>query len=74
MPLPEDFRDRPKIQRFFIDLLILFRRRKIKLVCCESYKKVDKMCACKGCPNVYAPTSDSAWKRFLARVGEKKIG
>lgn len=73
MPLPEGFKDRSKISRLFADLLIFIHRRKIKAVCCESYKKVDKMRACKGCPNVYREDSPSAWRRFLAKWGVRKI-
>lgn len=72
MPLPEDFKDRSKLSRLFADLLILTHRKKIKMVCCESYKKVDKMRACKGCPNVYREDSPSAWRRFLAAWGLRK--
>lgn len=73
MPLPEDFKDRSKLSRFFADLFIFTHRKKIKMVCCESYKKVNKMRACKGCPNVYRKDSPSAWRRFLAKWGKQKI-
>lgn len=70
-PLPPDFRDRP--HRWFWNVMILFRRRQIKAECCESFRKVDKMRACKGCPTRYDRNSPSLWYRFLAAVGKRKL-
>ncbi|MEK9156900.1 MAG: GrpB family protein [Patescibacteria group bacterium] len=71
--LPPEFNDRSFVSRLWADILILTRKKKIKAVCCESYKEEGKMRACKGCPNVYREDSPSAWRRFLAKWGVRKI-
>ena len=71
-PLPSDFRDRPKLQRWWINLLILLRIRTIKAECCESFRKVDKMMCCKGCPTLYDLNSTRWTYRVLARLGKKR--
>ncbi|PIP60320.1 hypothetical protein COX00_03830 [Candidatus Uhrbacteria bacterium CG22_combo_CG10-13_8_21_14_all_47_17] len=71
--LPSDFRDRPKLQRYWINFLVLIGRQKIKIVCCDSYRVEGKMRACKGCPRIYNQNASGWFYRFLARVGKKKV-
>jgi hypothetical protein len=70
-PLPSDFRDRPILQRWWMNVQILLRRRAVKVVCCESFRKGEY--ACKGCATLYDP--NSAWwiYRMIARVAKKKL-
>ncbi len=69
--IPHDFRDRPKLSRLWADVLVFFGRKRIKKVCCASYRLPEKSGACKGCPCVYSKNSPSAWRRFLARWGRR---
>ncbi|MFA5935602.1 MAG: hypothetical protein WC787_01990 [Patescibacteria group bacterium] len=64
-PLPSDFRDRPRVQRWWINLLVLLRIKAVKTECCESFRKKDF--ACKGCRTLYDKDSSSWVYRFLAR-------
>ena len=68
--LPTDFRDRPRLERWWINVLILLRIRTIKRVCCESFRNPQKMMACKGCATLYDPNSAHWFYRLAARVGK----
>ncbi|MCC7357740.1 hypothetical protein IT408_04545 [Candidatus Uhrbacteria bacterium] len=68
-PLPTDFRDRPRLQRWWIHFLILIGKKEIKIECCESFRKEGKV-ACKGCATLYHKQSPYLVYRFLARVGK----
>lgn len=67
--LPPDFRDRPRLQRIWANVLVLFRRKAIKAECCESFRKEGKS-ACKGCATIYHPESAYWLYRWLARIGK----
>ena len=69
--LPSDFRDRPRLSRWWIHLLVLLRIRRVKTVCCESFRKDDRV-ACKGCPTIYTHESSSWVYRMLAKVAKGK--
>jgi hypothetical protein len=68
-PLPTDFRDRPRLERWWVNFLILIHKKEIKLECCESFRKEGKF-ACKGCACLYDRQSPYWVYRFLARVGK----
>jgi hypothetical protein len=70
-PLPPDFRDRP--HRWFWNLLVLLRIRKVKAVCCESFRNPEKMRACQGCATLYDKNSSSWWYRFIARHAKRRV-
>ncbi len=65
--LPPDFKDRPRLERWWANVLVVFRRRPIKAVCCESFRKGKG--ACKGCPTVYNVQSNRWVYRTIARIG-----
>ena len=69
-PLPPDFRDRPRLQRWWINILVLLHLRTIKRVCCESFRNPEKMVCCKGCATLYDRNSAHWFYRFVARVGK----
>lgn len=71
--LPNDFIDHPWYKRKWYELMILLHRRQIKTVCCESFRDPKKMVCCKGCALLYTPDSESRWRRFLYKMGKKKI-
>ncbi|MEO5927583.1 MAG: hypothetical protein ABIO72_02670 [Patescibacteria group bacterium] len=70
-PLPPDFRDRPRLVRWWINVLVLFRRKSVKVTCCESFRK-DEFIACKGCATLYDKNSTSRTYRFLAKVAKRR--
>jgi|GEM_PF-2097471 len=85
MSLPADFRDQPKRQRWWINILVLLHLQPIKPVCCEKFRKQVKVShaphpdremrlgvACKGCATLYSPESDRWLYRFLAKIGKKR--
>jgi len=72
-PIPPDFRDRPRLQRWWVNLLVLLRIKQVKAECCESYHKEGKMRACKGCPTVYDKQSKSRFYRVLARMAKRRV-
>lgn len=67
--LPSDFIDRPRFERWGINLLVLLKIKKVKMECCESFRKGKngKLIACKGCPTRYDTQSNDPVYRFLAR-------
>jgi len=67
--LPADFKDRPRLERWWAHVLILVHRRPIKFECCESFRKGKN--ACKGCPTLYRVDSPNMLHRFIARVGKR---
>jgi hypothetical protein len=71
--LPPDFRDRPLLQRWWVNLLVLLRIKQVKAVCCESFRKEGKMRACKGCPTVYDKQSSRWMYRVLARIAKRRV-
>lgn len=68
--LPADFVDRPRLKRWWAHLLVIFRRRPIKAVCCESFRK--GKVACKGCATLYDRNSEHWLYRMIARIGKRK--
>ncbi|MFZ2803711.1 MAG: hypothetical protein WA001_00655 [Patescibacteria group bacterium] len=68
--LPADFVDRPWPARWRINIQILLRRRAVKRVCCESFRK-DEF-ACKGCATLYDVNSSSAVYRFLGKWAKRR--
>ena len=70
--LPSDFRDRPRFERWWINVLVALRIKTVKAECCESFRKVDKMRACKGCATLYDRNSSSPFYRLLARMAKRR--
>jgi hypothetical protein len=63
--LPADFRDRP--HRWYWNILVFLGLKEVKAVCCESFRKPEKMRACKGCATRYDKESASPFYRFIAK-------
>jgi len=70
--LPADFIDGPWYRRLWCHVEILLQRRAVKVECCESFRKVEKMRCCKGCATIYSPTAPNPLHRFLWRAAKKK--
>lgn len=68
--LPPDFKDRPKLERLWIDFQVLIRRRAVKTVCCESFRTKGR--ACKGCATLYDPESSNAYDAFLGKIAKRR--
>lgn len=69
--LPVDFVDKPKWQRFKINLRVLLRRKAVKVTCCETFRKGGLACA--GCATLY-DTQSSRWLyRRLARWARRQL-
>lgn len=68
--LPQDFIDRPRLKRWWAHLLVIFHRRPIKAVCCESFRK--GKVACKGCATIYDKNSAHPVNRMIARMGKRQ--
>lgn len=71
-PLPPDFKDHPRLERWVINALVLLRLRAVKAECCESFRKEGKMIACKGCPTLYDKNSESWVYRMIARLAKRR--
>lgn len=69
-PLPSDFVDRPRLVRWWINLLVFLRIRSVKVTCCESFRK--GKFACKGCATLYNTQSSSRVYRFLGRIAKRR--
>lgn len=69
--LPSDFVDRPRLERWWINLLVFLRLRTIKTACCESFRKDGKV-ACKGCPTIYDRNSSRWVYRLIGRVAKRR--
>lgn len=72
-PLPFDFRDRPRLERWWINLLVFLRIKAVKTVCCESFRKEGKMVCCKGCATLYDPNSASPLYRYLGKIAKRRL-
>ncbi len=73
--LPPDYIDRPRLQRLWIDFLVLIQKKEVKMVCCESFrlaKPGKELRACKGCATLYNKESASPWYRFLGRIAKRR--
>lgn len=71
-PLPSDFIDRPRLMRWWINLLVILQIKQVKVTCCESFRKEGKMVACKGCATRYDTNSTSWVYRWIARIAKRR--
>ena len=69
--LPQDFLDKPKWQRFKINLRVLFRRKAAKVTCCETFRKGGVACA--GCATLYSTRSSSLLYRLLGKWAKRQL-
>ncbi len=75
--LPADFKDKPRLTRWWINIKVLLHLKAVKTECCETFRKGftpdgEQFVACAGCPTRYDKNSESPCYRYLARWAKER--